>query len=375
MISVRNATIVLMCTLGAGCFLDESPLAGSKTGAGSVMSEPGTSSTRPGFKPRDPGVTTGSPTEMDAAAADASVDASMPEHDAGATHAPSKPKDAGHPQMSDARVAQMGMDAAAAPAKPDASAPPPADAQVIVDAGTPHMPDAQVAVDAATPMLPTPIHRYEFTGSGRVATDSIGHADGELRSGSFLDGAGSVTSTTRSNDVGVDLPVGLLADLTGFTIVGWMDVRSDDCWQRLFDFTYFAQRGMGNGNGEIQASALFVTPFGCPDGIPTAAYVTEQMQYRVESPRKLLRPRNLMLGLMYDSTTRMLQLIVDGAVQREARVPINLRELARARGGLGRSYHPDDTPLNGSISELRIYSQTLDAATLSELAKRGPDQL
>jgi hypothetical protein len=42
---------------------------------------------------------------------------------------------------------------------------------------------------------------------------------------------------------------------------------------------------------------------------------------------------------------------------------------------LGRSYHEDDVPLNGTTSELRIYAQTLDAATLSELAKRGPDQL
>jgi hypothetical protein len=70
-----------------------------------------------------------------------------------------------------------------------------------------------------------------------------------------------------------------------------------------------------------------------------------------------------------------LQLIVDGVVRQQSRVPINLRELARARGGFGRSYSADDPALNGSISEFRIYAQTLDAATLTELARRGPDQL
>lgn len=379
MIAARNGTLVLMCALCIGCFLDEAPrtAATNETKTGSVKGDTaGNAGSRSGFVPRDPGVATGRTPDMDAAAVDAAVsDASAgepsPEPDAAT---PQTPRDAGRPRAMDAQVA---MDAGAP--KPDATVttmPPPPDAQAATDTGTPHTPDAQTPADAAVPppALPMPIHRYEFSGMGRVAVDSIAGADGQLRPGSVLDGAGAVT-LRRAADVGVELPTGLLADLTAFTIVGWLDVRTDECWQRLFDFLFVNQRSNGNGGSEPQVSALFVTPFGCPDQVPTAAYVTQQNQIRVESPRRLLRQSNVMLGVTYDSATRMLQLIVDGEVQREARVPINMRQLGRASAGLGRSYSEGDPALNGSISEFRIYSQTLDAAALSELFRRGPDQL
>jgi hypothetical protein len=44
-------------------------------------------------------------------------------------------------------------------------------------------------------------------------------------------------------------------------------------------------------------------------------------------------------------------------------------------GVLGRSSHPEDPTLRGSISEFRIYAQALDDRALAEVFARGADRL
>jgi hypothetical protein len=83
----------------------------------------------------------------------------------------------------------------------------------------------------------------------------------------------------------------------------------------------------------------------------------------------------VLLGAMYDESTHELQLIVNGAVTQRATVMIQPRELASSQGSLGRSSPEGQSPSGSSIAEFRIYDQTLDEATLAEIARRGPDQL
>jgi hypothetical protein len=231
-----------------------------------------------------------------------------------------------------------------------------------------------------------PIHRYDFSGSGRVAMDLIGGQNATLSGDTFLDTRGTVQLGQADED-SVELPGRILAGLSGFTLLGWMDLRSEDCWRRLFDFIYYRegqgdQQGQGRGPGQgrggrsnTQASALYLTPYACPDSIPRLGYVTERAAVALDGKDELGEAHQVLLGATYDATTGVLQLIVDGVISAQQDVPIALRELSLARGRLGSATNAEDRQLYGNITEFRIYDRALDAATLAEVARRGPDQL
>ena len=63
------------------------------------------------------------------------------------------------------------------------------------------------------------LHRYSFTGTGAVAKDSVGTADGTIETGAALDGNGLVVFDGNSGYV--DLPNHLISVLTDVTFVTW----------------------------------------------------------------------------------------------------------------------------------------------------------
>lgn len=367
-----SRVLALACTISSGCFLDETPRGASST---SSSTSDQTDGGKRGFVPRDPGPVrtqnVDAATTSDAgsvaptgpvAAADASLPTVPPMNDAQV--APMN--DAQVSPMIDAQVATADassvppvsmIDAGVAPL-PDA-APPAADAQVTLDAGP--------AVPAA---LPQPIHRYEFAGMGRMAIDSIGDAHAELQGRAFLAGMGEVQLGGMYEDA-VMLPPRILARVKSFTMLGWMVPRTQECTQRLFEFIYFRE-----GQQRTQVSALYLAPYACPDGRPALGYLTEQNLANIVSDQPLRSPREqVLLGAMYDADTEELQLIVDGAVVQRMVVRLQPRELAASQGSLGRSSPEGEAAFGSSIAEFRIYDQTLDDATLAEIARRGPDQL
>jgi hypothetical protein len=288
------------------------------------------------------------------------------------------PGDASSPSVTpkpDAQVAPA-IDAQVAPLV-DAQVTPPTDAGTRPPASTS---DAQVA-DAATPAVdagpppaaavPQPIHRYEFNGAMRVALDSIGNAHGELQGRAYLAGMGEVQLGGMYEDA-VVLPPRILSGLSSFSLLGWMVPRSEECTQRLFEFIYYRE-----GQQRTQVSALYLAPYACPDDVPAVGYLTERMHYNVVSDQPLAGPREqVLLGAMYDASTQELQLIVNGTVTQHMVVPLQERELSFAQGSLGRSSpEANNNAFGSSIAEFRIYDQTLDAAALAEIARRGPDQL
>ena len=366
---------VAVCTV-AGCFLDESPRREtSKSPASSERRDGG----QRGFVPRDPG-----PVRTQ------NVDAAITNAGSGGPTGPTAAVDGSMPSvnpMTDAQVAP-GVDVdARVPQALDAQAPPPAaagasapvpsiDGGVIPaqDASTPAV-DAQVSpVTDAGPQLPAalpqPILRYAFEGTGRVALDSIGEAHGELQGRAFMNDMGEVQLGGMYED-GVVLPPRVLQRVRSFTMLGWMVPRTEECTQRLFEFIYFRE-----GEQRAQVSALYLAPYACPDYLPALGYLTERNHFNIVSDQPLEAPNDqVLLGAMYDETTQELQLIVNGAVVQRMTVPIQPRELSSSQGSLGRSSPEGQSAFGSSIAEFRIYDQTLDEATLAEIARRGPDQL
>ena len=365
--ALRLCALVLQCLFCFSCLLDESP---THRGTSSIQRSDSERMVHP-FVPRDPGLLARVQAGSKAPAVQpiASMQPSMPQAttDAGARPAQSmQPMDAGAPPLRDAGAM---LDADSAKAH---------DAQAAQDASDPLMRDAAVAEDAAAPMgmlLPQPIHRYDFSGSGTVVVDRIGEANAELRGNAQLTGSGEAQLGATEQDA-VALPTGILAGMQAFTMIGWLTVRSDECWQRLVDFYYYSEQMSQDGQVMTQASRLYLTPISCPDGLPTAGYATQQARARAQGGQPLsAERRTMMLGAMYDAKRQRLQLIVDGVIEAEIAAQINLRQLERARARLGTSYDNSHPVLKGTISEFRIYAQTLDAATIRELARRGAEQL
>jgi hypothetical protein len=354
-----------VCTL-AGCFLDESPRRATASSSSSADKVDGG---KRGFVPRDPG-----PTRTQ------NADAATTDSDPSSPTGTGDPVDASTPSvtpMQDAQVTPV----------TDAQVTPVTDARVVpvADAGTtPPVAtvDAQVApvVDAATPVvdagppppaaLPQPIHRYEFEGAARVALDSIGGAHGELQGRAYMAGMGEVQLGGMYEDA-VVLPPRILQGVGSFTMLGWMVPRTQECTQRLFEFIYFRE-----GQQRSQVSALYLAPYACPDNRPAVGYLTERGITNVVSDQPLSGAREqVLLGAMYDANTQELQLIVNGVIAQRATAMIQPRELAASQGSLGRSSPEGESAFGSSIAEFRIYDQTLDEATLTEIARRGPDQL
>lgn len=309
--------------------------------------------TRPGQNADDANGTLG---------ANGANDAATPNELDAAARAPKDAKDA------QARTAPSTADAQSPTrAAGDAQAPHAADASTPT---TPRPADASSTPNTREPELPTPIHRYDFSGTGTTARDLIGGADAELRGSTRLD-QGKVVFH-QDNTEGVVLPNGLLADLEAFTLLAWVELDSSACWQRIFDFHHLTN-APGTDRSGSEPGALYLTPSGCPGAVPAAGYITQASDDKAMGSQQLELHTPLQIGLMWDARSESLRLIIDGAVRTQVRARVDLDVLALAQGRLGRSYSPSDPVLDGSIDELRLYAQTLDSPTLAEIFRRGPD--
>lgn len=267
----------------------------------------------------------------------------------------------------------------AAPARADATV----DAGVVdagvVDAGSVAVPptaelDAaatveEAAADAQPPQaaltVPEPTRRFSFGGSGSSAPDLIGGGDATVHGNAVLDGSGTV-SFPGLGDGYVELPSELLDDAASFTVLLWLSLSSDACGQRALELTH-SQPGSGS-------TSLSLSPYSCPDELPTLGYSAGNAQYVLRGETRLKGAGLVQLGLSFSARSQTLRLIVDGVVHNEQSVPVDVRTLQKARGTLGRADagHPQ---LSGTITELRVYDSRLDPQTLAEVYARGPDEL
>jgi hypothetical protein len=221
---------------------------------------------------------------------------------------------------------------------------------------------------AALP-LPEPIRRYSFSGGGTpVVPDAAGGSAALLRGNVVLDGAGAVSLPGQGEGF-VELPSDLLNESTSFTVLVWLSVRSDACWQRALDLLHSQP-----SNADAQITSLFLTPYGCPDGLPTLGYVGGNAKFHLHGESAITGDGLVQLGASYSAPSQTLRLIVNGAVHKEQSVPVDVRTLHRARGVLGRSDF-GDPQLDGAITELRVYASRLEPEELAAVYARGPDAL
>jgi len=95
------------------------------------------------------------------------------------------------------------------------------------------------------------IHRYRFEGTGTVAVDDVGDADGTVMNAT-LDGSATLTLAGGTSNQYVDLPDGMISVLTDATFEVWLSWQGGGGWQRVFDF--------GDTTSNVGRSYVFITP-------------------------------------------------------------------------------------------------------------------
>ena len=227
-----------------------------------------------------------------------------------------------------------------------------------------------------------PIHRYSFgnpaagDATDAVISDSVGGANGVvLGEGSSFDG-NKLSLDGGGSDFAayVDLPNGLISALTDVTIESWVTIEGVHNWARVFDF---GSTSPGGEDGELDDVG------GGGEGLDyfllSASRGTESNLHRVEirnedpagggattidfSDNRDL-PKEALYTVVYDSDGSpaegpLVSVYVDGEKVTEGTTNIALSDINDVNNWLGRSNWTNDSNLEGSYDEFRIYDYAL----------------
>jgi Concanavalin A-like lectin/glucanases superfamily len=209
--------------------------------------------------------------------------------------------------------------------------------------------------------------RYDFGGSGMTVSDRVGNNHGQVLGGAQLDGSGALT-LDGVNDF-VNMPNGLISRWSSVTVMVWVSWSGGPCWQRVFDF---GSSSNGEDNAGSATSAFSLSPSSCPNGVVTGLFELSG-DLRAVNGNRLTVGALTQVALALDGTRGTLTLFLNGTAVGEAAVPWQLSQLEDVNTWLGRSQWSQDKFMQGSLSELRIYSRALSSQEVATLNTRGPD--
>lgn len=220
-------------------------------------------------------------------------------------------------------------------------------------------------------------HRYSFDGTGAVATDSAGDADGDII-GTALTGTGTLLLAGLVSDQYVDLPAGIISELgVNATIEAWVAWTGAGApWQRIFDFgSSDSPAGQQGTNG---VTYLFLAPSNSINTDLRVAYTNAgpPAERVVNGPTPLPFPAQVHVAVVIDGAAATLALYRDGTLIGTApTLDTTLALMNDVNNWLGRSQFVADEEFQGTLDEVRIYSAARSAAQIALDAAAGPNAL
>jgi hypothetical protein len=213
-------------------------------------------------------------------------------------------------------------------------------------------------------------HRYSFSGTGTVITDSVGKAAGKAVN-AMLGGNGTLKLAGGTSDSYVDLPNGIISTLTDATFEVWLTWDGGDQWQRIFDFGSSVQ-GENTQSGGVTYFFLAASSSWGPR--PRAAYSLSGIsgETAVQSSLGLPVGSSAHLTVVFDDTHNQVSLYVDGAFNTGVGLDAHLSALQDVNNWLGRSQFADPA-LSATLDEFRIYGAALSADQILLSHKSGPN--
>jgi hypothetical protein len=216
-------------------------------------------------------------------------------------------------------------------------------------------------------------HRYSFSGTGVVATDSVGQADGTVVH-TQLTGTGKLVLAGGTTDQYVDLPNGIVRSLTNATFEAWVTWNGGAGWQRLFDF---GNSNAAEGTQGVAVTTFYLTPQGGGPTVLLAAFKRQDQmgvnETRAASAQGLPVNTAVHLAVVVDATNGRLILYRDGVIEGSAAFVDSLSLLTDVNNWLGRSQYVTNDSFGGSLDEFRIYKVALSQADIKASIAAGPN--
>ena len=208
---------------------------------------------------------------------------------------------------------------------------------------------------------PTLAHRYSFTSN---AWDSIGMAHGTLLGNATI--TNNTLQLTGTAGGYVDLPGGLVSGASAVTIEFWAMFGANGNWARVYDF--------GNVSGSVGEDFLFFSPHTSADGL-RLGISTGGGTVNLDTPGTFDN-QTLHVVCITDPTSGYSAIYTNGVLCSALTNGLPaLSGVSRAWSFIGRSLFSDDSWLNATIDEFRIYDGRLTPEEIAANYKFGPDAL
>jgi len=221
------------------------------------------------------------------------------------------------------------------------------------------------------------VHRYDFEGTGAAVMDRAGSAHGTLVGGATLSklaGKGVVDLSGGATGPYVDLPNGIVSQLSDASFEAWVTWRGGNNWQRILDFGDTTHVTPEN-NPASGRTYLYVTPRS-GEGFALSGYSLEGnsmgQELRVVNSAPLAQSLNHVL-LVANAGADKLTLYINGSKAAEQTWTGALSSINDVNVWLGRSQYSGDHELNGIFHDFRIYDAALDALQVATCFAAGPD--
>ncbi len=226
------------------------------------------------------------------------------------------------------------------------------------------------------------LHRYSFDGTGLVAADSVGAADGQIAEAQpgapappcpaephpMLDGKGQAVLDGCKGYV--NLPNHLISVLTDVTIVTWQTWLGGAAFERYFDF------GVGAGEDDTTskgASYLAVATSGTNMSklqlLVRQASTNPEQNIRTVADMNDKREHQVALVFVGQSYAALYR---DGVELGRLAISWPLSAINDVNDWIGRSQWASDHTFKGSVNEFRIYGKALTPCAIQALYAAGP---
>jgi hypothetical protein len=223
------------------------------------------------------------------------------------------------------------------------------------------------------------VHRYQFNGMNTIATDSVGMPPGTVVNAQ-LSGTGTVVLAGGATDQYVDLPNGIVRQLTDATFELWVTWNGGAGWQRIFDF---GDTGGAEGVRAQASTTFYLTPQATTVSSYTGPSVLlvgfKRANQLSDNETHALASQPMAVGSMVhvavvvDDSKNQLNLYVNSALESSIPFADSLSLLNDVNNWLGRSQYSADVGFAGTIHEFRIYAAALSQTSVQASFVAGPD--